>query len=140
MPAEQIELGFDIKPGSCPNPVNIKSKGVLPAAILGSETFDVNQIDVTTIELAGVSPVRSSFGDVATLLVDANECECTTDSNDGFTDLTLKFDTQEIVEAIGPVADGEELVLEVTGFLNNGIPFIGEDCIVIRAKGKNNSD
>ena len=32
---------IDIKPQSCPNPLNVNSKGVLPVAILGTDTFDV---------------------------------------------------------------------------------------------------
>ena len=45
---------IDIKPGSCPNPFNGKSKGSVPVAILGSADFDVTSVDPTTIELEGV--------------------------------------------------------------------------------------
>ncbi|GAG49200.1 unnamed protein product, partial [marine sediment metagenome] len=34
-----IEVAIDIKPGSDPNPINPMSKGVIPVAILGSDTF-----------------------------------------------------------------------------------------------------
>ena len=114
----------------------MKSKGVLPVAILGKEDFDVNAIDVVSIRLEGVAPIRSGYEDVATPTVDANECECTAEGPDGFLDLTLKFDRQAIVNAIGEVADDEELILELTGTLRDGTPIIGEDCIIIRAKGK----
>lgn len=53
-----IDIGIDIKPGSCPNPVNIKSKGVFPVAILGTEDFDVDTIDIASIRLAGVDGHR----------------------------------------------------------------------------------
>jgi len=33
------EVEIDIKPGSCPNPINYKSKGKIPVAILSSFTF-----------------------------------------------------------------------------------------------------
>jgi len=36
-----IEVPVDIKPTSCPNPLNVKSRGVLPVAILGTADFDV---------------------------------------------------------------------------------------------------
>ncbi|HUW20871.1 MAG TPA: PASTA domain-containing protein, partial [Sedimentisphaerales bacterium] len=36
-----IPVNFDIKPGSCPNPLNVGSRGVIPAAVLGAEDFDV---------------------------------------------------------------------------------------------------
>ena len=32
---QSMEITVDIKPGSCPNPLNLKSNGVLPVAILG---------------------------------------------------------------------------------------------------------
>jgi hypothetical protein len=133
---EPIVLNVDIKPQSCPNPLNVKSKGVLPVAILGSADFDVHDIDIATIQLAGVDPNRSNYEDVARPLVDADECECSTEEPDGYMDLTLKFNTQEIVGAIGLVADGDELVLELTGLLHDDTPITGADCVIIRAKGQ----
>ncbi len=129
-----LRIYVDIKPQSCPNPLNVKSKGVLPIAILGTADVNVYDIDVASILLAGVDPNRSGYEDVATALVDANECECTVEGPDGFLDLTLKFDRQAIIEAIGEVVDGEELILEFTGELYDGTPIIGEDCVIIRAK------
>jgi len=39
-----LEVLVDIKPGSYPNPLNVKSKGVLPVAILGTTAFDVSDV------------------------------------------------------------------------------------------------
>jgi hypothetical protein len=135
----EITVAIDIKPQSCPNPLNIKSKGVLPAAILGADDFDVTTIDPASIRLAGVAPIRSGMEDVSTPTDKQDGCECTTEGSDGYTDLTLKFDTQEIVATLGEVADGEELILTLTGELLDGTPIKGEDCIVVlskRGKGK----
>lgn len=129
---------IDIKPTSCPNPINTKSKGVLPVAVLGTDTFDVNEVDVSTIQLEGVAPIRSSIEDVATPFggdLD-NELSCTEDGADGFLDLTLKFKTQDIINAISPVADGDILVLELTGDLLDGTTFASQDIVIIRDKGK----
>ncbi len=140
------EVAIDIKPGSCPNPLNVKSRGVLPVAILGSEDLDVNTIEVASIRLAGVAPVRNSYEDVATPVPDGNECECTTEGPDGYTDLALKFKTQDIVSELGEVADGEVLVLTLTGCLFDGTIIEGQDCIVSvgnagrRPKGDLNAD
>lgn len=131
-----IEVAVDIKPGSCPNPLNVKSRGVLPVAILGSQEFDVTDVDVASIQLAGVDPNRSSYEDVATPVTDENECECTEDANDGYLDLTLKFKTQEIVEAIGDVDHGDVLTLDLDGVLFGERPIVGTDCIVIRGRHK----
>jgi hypothetical protein len=184
VPELTLEVAVDIKPGSCPNPLNVKSKGVLPVAILGTEDFDVNQIDIASIRLEGVAPIRSSYEDVATPVADGtgeatamaseedppctngdcpddppctngdcpddppctngecpptpdgNECQCTTAGPDGYTDLTLKFKTQEIVEVLGNVNDGEVLSLTLTGSLSDETPIEGEDCVSIVGRFK----
>ncbi|MCH7760977.1 T9SS type A sorting domain-containing protein [candidate division TA06 bacterium] len=130
---ELVEVDFDIKPQSCPNPLNTKSKGVLPVAILGSASLDVNDIDVSTVKLVGVSPIRNAFEDVATPF-DGDLCGCTTEGADGFGDLTLKFDRQAIIAALGSVNDGDSIKLTMTGELNDGTPIEGKDCVVIRKK------
>ncbi len=142
LPKPAIKVAVDIKPGSCPNPVNVKSSGVLPIAILGTATadYDVTTIDPTSIRLAGVEPLRSGYEDVATPVSDSNDCNCTTGGPDGLLDLTLKFATQRIVEAIGDVNDGDVLTLELTGVLFDPMPFEtpieGADCILIRGRRK----
>ncbi len=128
-----VDVAVDIKPGSCPNPLNVRSKGVLPVGVLGTAEFDVTAIDLASIRLAGVAPIRSGFEDVATP-ADGDECECTTAGPDGYIDLSLKFNIEDIVSAIGEVADGEVLELTLTGELLDGTAIEGSDCIVIIAK------
>ena len=48
----------------------------------------------------------------------------------------LKFDTQEIVEELGELNDGEVLPLILTGVDIDGTPIEGSDCVVIIQKGK----
>ncbi|MHC4625240.1 MAG: hypothetical protein ACYS4W_15200, partial [Planctomycetota bacterium] len=98
-------VAVDIKPGSCPNPFNLASKGVTPVAILGTEDFDVNDIDPASVELAGVGAIRSACEDVATPVMDGNECDCSWEGPDGYMDLTLKFKTQQLVTAIVDLAE-----------------------------------
>jgi len=129
-------IQIDIKPQSCPNPVNVKSKGVLPVAILGSDVLDVNDIDYDTILLEGIAPLRGSYEDVASPVSDDTECACTTDGADGYMDLTLKFDTQEMLSVLGEVVDDELWMLHLTGNLKDGTPIEGTDCILIKKKGK----
>ena len=112
--------------------MNVKSKGKLPVAILGSEEFDVSNIDPAPILLAGITPIRSSVEDVSAPLVDSqNVCDFTTEGGDGFDDLVLHFDTQAIVGALGDVNDGGNVVLTLTGQTLSGTPIQGEDCVVI---------
>ncbi len=137
-----VEVAIDIKPESCPNPLNVKGKGVLSVAILGTEDFDVTEVDPLTVLLEGVAPLRWDLEDVATPyepFLGKEDCmDCTTDGPDGYQDLTFKFDTQEIVDALGEVNDGDCLVLELTGELFEGTPIDikGEDVMLIIKKGK----
>ena len=92
---QDLEVAIDIKPGSDPNSINLKSKGVIPVAILGSADFDVTDVDVTTLSFAGASPVH----DLTDLLVYADHLQ---DVNlDGFTDLVCHFRTQDTNIASG---------------------------------------
>ena len=47
---------IDIKPGSFPNAVNPASKGVIPVAILGSESFSISNVQIATL---GFGPDRA---------------------------------------------------------------------------------
>jgi hypothetical protein len=128
-------ISVDIKPGTCPNSCNLKAKGPLPVAILGTVDLDINDIDLATVRLEGVAPIRSGKKDVATPF-DGELCDCHELEGDGFVDLTLKFDPEEIMAALGPVSDGDEIVLTLTGQLVGGTPIEGQDCVVILDKGK----
>ena len=136
VPEPAMPINLDIKPQSCPNPLNVNSKGVLPVAILGTEEFDVSTIVPTSVRLAGVEPIRDSLEDVAAPLVDPNECECSTNGPDGFTDLTLKFETQAVLEALGEVNTGDIVTLRLTGVLNDETSIEGADCVVIVGRFK----
>lgn len=147
-PVSEIPVYVDIKPGSCPNPLNLKSKGVLPVAVLGTADFDVTTIDPETVRLAlavgegepYVSPLRWSIEDVATPF-EGELCECHDLNGDGYLDLSLKFDTQELVITLDLEAyAGETIPLILIGNLfgenGDGLPIIGSDCIRILQTGK----
>jgi len=133
-----IQVYIDIKPSSCPNPINTKSNGLLPVAILGTYGFDVTTIDPASIrikldpETEGVAPVRGNYEDVATPF-EGELCDCHDLNGDGFMDLTLKFKIQEIVEKLGLSGDEEEpLKLTITGNLKeefSGTAIEGQDCV-----------
>ena len=121
----------DIKPGGDINPVNLKSKGVLPVAILGTEEFDVTEVVFDSLLFgdpllldnggAAVSPWRGALEDV---------------SGDGLTDLTLKFRTADLVEHEARGPDTIEGLL--TGTLLDGTPFEGLDSIrIVPPNGSN---
>lgn len=133
---QYVTIPIDIKPRSCPNILNVKGKSPLQVAICGSDVMDVNDIDIASLEILGVKPTRSSYKDVAVALVDPNECECTSEGKDGIADLLLRFDKQELLEGIGHVDDGDQMILVLTGLLHDGTPIEGIDCVLIKKKGK----
>ncbi len=134
-------VSVDIRPGSWPNPIKTRSRGVLPVAICGTADLDVTTIDPTSVRLhsedveAGVSPLRWSWEDVATPYTadwdGGHDLE-----GDGFMDLVLHFDMQEAVMTL-TVTDhlGETLPLILRGHLfeeYDGTPILGQDYVRIR--------
>ncbi len=80
---QQVEV--DIKPGTDPNSINLKSKGVITVAILTTEDFDATTIDPLSVEF-GPDGAEAAHGDGHNI-VDADD--------DGDLDLVLHFLTQE---------------------------------------------
>ena len=96
-------------------------------AILGSQGFDVSQIDTSTLQLECVSPVSTALDDVGTPHFDS-ACGCTEDGADGHMDLTLKFKTSDIAAILSNDAEQE---LKLTGKLLDGTSIEGSDCIKV---------
>jgi hypothetical protein len=114
-PCDGFEVDIDIKPGSGSNPINPTSRGVIPVAILGSDGFDVANVDLTTLAF-GPDGARSKHG---------GHTEHVND--DDFPDLVSHYRTQET--GIGP---GDEKAC-VSGETLDGSPFMG--CEAIRTVG-----
>ena len=117
-----VEVSIDIKPGSDPNSINPKSKGLIPVAILGSDTFDVTTVDITTLDFEGASPAHDlTDPDVyAEHLQDVN--------GDGFTDLVSHYRTQETGITSGDTS------ATLTGYTYGGMRIVGTDSV--RTVGK----
>jgi hypothetical protein len=136
---EPLLVATDIKPGSCPNPFNLRSRGVLPVAIVGARDFDVDTVDPLSVRLNGVRPLRSSIEDVAAPFHPYDgkascELDCDASSPDGVLDLTLKFSRREIRDTLGEAANGDCVVLELTGQQKperGGRAIAGEDVVLI---------
>jgi hypothetical protein len=98
---------LDIRPGSDLNPVNPMSRGVIPVAILGSEAFDIADLDATTLAFGplGAPPTHKKGG----ARQDVND--------DGFTDLVSHYLLEEAGIAFG------QTDACVTGELLDGTPF-----------------
>ena len=144
----ELAVYLDIKPGSCPNPVNPRSKGVVPVAIVGSTSFDVAHIDTNTLALRrtdGVGVVVTPLSgpprpgittdDVATPFA-GDLCDCHDLGGDGIDDLLLKFSTPELTGAfeLSELPSGASLLLTLSGSLLDGTAFEASDCVVIPGK------
>jgi hypothetical protein len=105
----QVEVAIDIKPGSDPNSINLKSKGVISVAILGSDTFDVALVDVDTLVFGPDYALPAH--DLNDPLVYADHLQDV--NGDGFMDLVCHFRTQET--GILPSAISAMLTFDTTG-------------------------
>ena len=151
------ETSVDVHPTSCPNPVNIKSNGLVPAAILGTGDFDVHDINIS----AGIKmQLRSDYGvagtpfvygysfayeDVSTpeelssydSICDLPKGACNEYGPDGYPDLTLKFPVQGKGDSYG-VSDllmgfekGDAVTVIISWTMNNGREWFGRDVVVV---------
>ncbi len=136
---------LDIRPGGCPNPFNMKwiyevddpkpgKGGVLPVAILGTEDFDVRDIDVESVRLEGAAPllIGRGYRDVSQPAAGGADCTCSAAGCDGYLDLALKFSVRDIAEALasgGIPSSGEERSLILTGELEDETVFWAADCV-----------
>jgi hypothetical protein len=113
-----LEIDVDIEPGGDANTINPRSNGVIPVAILGSDAFDVVDIDVATLAFgpAGAPPAHTHGGHPEDV------------DGDGFTDLVSHYRTR----ATG-IQDGTEEAC-VVGKSLDGTPF--EGCGFIRTVGR----
>jgi hypothetical protein len=139
-------VNLDIKPGSCPNPFNGKlwewadqgkpqKGGVIPVALVGSATFDVHDVDLSSLRLEGVAPLSDGGGpklnDVTAPIGDVEGCECAQYGPDGKKDISMKFNALELAAMIPEGTHGDQRTLTMTGTLMDGTPFSASDCVTI---------
>jgi hypothetical protein len=112
-----LAVDIDIKPGSDPNCFNVNGRGVIPVAVLGSESFDVANIDQTTL----------SFGGLAVRVRGNRYPQCSGEevNADGFLDLVCHF--QDDADAW---VSGDDTAT-LSGQLLDGKTFEGSDTICL---------
>jgi len=126
LPAERIPL--DIKPGSDPNSINLKSKGMLPVAILSTDEFDALSVDVSSLRFGDSLLVREGSTPVVPLRSTVEDV-----NGDGLDDLSLKLSMRQLVDqgVLGPFSFAGSL----TGATYDGSKIVGIDGIRIVGGG-----
>lgn len=108
---QTIEAVIDIKPGSDINPINLKSRGLVPVAILTTDDLDALTVDPNSLIFAGAEVVKWVVQDI---------------NGDGKNDILLHFRTADL-SALS--SDSTEAVL--TGATIDSTPIIGKDSVKI---------
>jgi parallel beta-helix repeat protein len=119
-----LNIEIDIKPGSDPNSINIKSKGNVPVAIITTDTFHASAVDPSTISFLDASPIRWALEDV---------------DYDGDLDMILHFKTKELdfnlVEVISEDEKYAELnaetIYSITLTSKDSVKLIGFETIMV---------
>ena len=121
---EHTEVLIDIRPGQLPNKINLASQGLLPVAVLSTDTFDASGFDPEMAHLsdaatadgcAGAEAVRWKYDDV---------------NGDGRTDLVFFVRTQEL----GFTSATTQAMLMAHGmYQGTMIHIMGTDTVVVKA-------
>lgn len=108
-------VDIDIKPGSYPNSINLKSRGKVSVAILTTDEFDAYDVDPATCEFAGASPFRWNMEDV---------------DYDGDFDMVMHYITQELDLNLNSVE------ASIRGGTYDGLMIAGKDSVKIVPKDR----
>ncbi|OGO25612.1 MAG: hypothetical protein A2136_11160 [Chloroflexi bacterium RBG_16_54_11] len=113
-----LEVVIDIKPGSFPSCFNNNGNGLIPVAIFGSESFDVRDVDLSTVLLESLPVAMKPNGKYMAAYQDVDL--------DSYEDLVVKFQDED-----GVFEPGDEFAT-LTGNLFDGTPFFGVGDICVR--------
>lgn len=108
-----MHVSIDVKPGSYPNPINLKSKGLIPVALFGNAEFDVSQVNTASVTFGPIHHMDTGALAVKFRSEDVNL--------DGYPDMLFFFK---------PVATGlqpSDTTACLHGTLSDGSHFCGHD-------------
>jgi len=129
-------VGLDIKPGSDPNSINLRSKGLTPVAILSTDDFDAATVDPESVLIGdpllsgAIAPVRWVYCDVPEVAnpdYDPSDSDSEPFIGDGDLDLLLYFSTPDFAAEGALGLASEEAVL--TALTWSGDAILGLDSV-----------
>ena len=122
-----VQIALDILPNDDPNELtqNVRSKGRLPMAILGSAALDVSLIDPDSIAIVGADTVGP--------LKAPSICD---ESSDGIDDLVIHVSRRDLILALGllDLDPGTVVDITVVGVLLDGTCFEATDSVTLVAR------
>ena len=121
---------LDVTPGFCPSPLFAGTQGTVNVALIGGPSFNVEDVDPSSLYLSDVAPIGFNFEDI-TRPGQSEDCPCSNEGGDGITDLVLTFEAHQLVAALGPTSGHEFRRLNLTGRLKGGISFDAVDCVLV---------
>lgn len=135
-------VALDMTPGVCRSWLNARAFGVVKVALLGSDAFPVDNVDVNSLVLTRtdglgrpVAPLRN-YGlslprDVGQPVFVQSPCDCVPRSPDGIPDLLLKFRPRDLGKAFGlmNVRQPTRVSVTLSGMTLDGTPFSVSDCV-----------
>jgi hypothetical protein len=118
-----LTVTIDIMPGTTPNYINLKSKGVNPVAILTDNNFDASTVDPLSVEFGpnGAKEIHSK-GHIQDV------------DGDGDLDMVLHFNTKETGIQCG------DTKASLIGKTTNGLDITGTDVILTVGCGSKSSE
>ena len=106
---------IDVKPDSEDNTINLRSRGLIPIAILSSPSFDATTVDPSTIDVAGAQVRLRGNGVAMASATDVN--------GDGMLDLLVHVSTDML-----NLAEGQGIIT-LTANTFGGVTISGQDFI-----------
>ena len=94
---------IDISPGVCPSTVEIGLQDLITVALVGTEDFDVEDVDITSLYLGNAAPTRVQYRDVSRPGL-GDDCACSDEGGDGLEDMLLQFKIQDLLSDPASVA------------------------------------
>ena len=127
---EEMHAVIDIEPGLCPATFDSRMQDVITIALMGSEHFDVGEVESTSLYLQDAVPIRVQYQDISQP-GDGVDCPCSSQGRDGYEDIVLLFRIQDLFADVNALPANQTQQLTLTGKFKSGSQFEATNCVVV---------